>query len=133
MNRWESIPTQGENLVFVRTRKAKCNKRAVLANKGLFLPITGFRSARDTQVVYRYVDNVSIFYSAYLTSQETAASTINAFFFGSNEWNPTGTPQKQQGNPIRPVWDSGNETAPIDASKFAPFNKIVTTFGARKY
>ena len=105
----------------------------VLANKGLFLPITGFRSARATQVVYRYVDNVSTFYSAYLTSQETAVSTINAFFFGSNEWNPTGTPQKQQGNPIRPVWDSGNETAPIDASKFAPFNKIVTTFGARKY
>lgn len=104
----------------------------VLANKGLFLPITGRRAARETKVQYRYLDNGSTFFSAYSSSRETAVSTMTALFFGSNEW-VYGAPQKQQGLPIRPVYDSGDETAPVDASKFAPFNKIITSLGARKY
>ena len=134
----ESIPTGTRNINGFPTGTGNLWKYEnvtglVLANKGLFLPITGFRAVRDTKIVYRYVDNNSQFYSAYLTSQETAVSTIKAIFFGSNEWNDIGRPQKQQGNCIRPVYDSGNEKAPVDASKFAPFNRIVTPLGARKY
>lgn len=104
----------------------------VLANKGLFLPITGRRAARATTIQYRFLDNGSTFFSAYSSSRETAATSMTALFFGSNEW-VYGAPQKQQGLPIRPVYDSGDENAPLDASKFAPFNNIITSQGVRKY
>ena len=104
----------------------------VLANKGLFLPITGRRAAQWEAVQYRFVDRGSTFFGFYSSSRETAWSTMTGLAFGSNEW-VYGAPQKQQGLPIRPVFDSGDENAPLDACKFAPFHNILAQDGTRKY
>ena len=104
----------------------------VLANKGLFLPITGRRANNLRNVQYRYMNQGSTFQGQYSSSQETAATTMTALVFGSNEWI-YGAPQKQQGLAIRPVYDSGDEKAPVDACKFAAFRNILTEKGSRKY
>ena len=107
----------------------------VLANKGLFLPIGGRRPINSANVEYRYVANKSSFYGQYYTSRGTGYSLPRTFFFGSFFKVHLDPASKDQGASIRPVYvgaDNDDETKPIDAAKFAAFNKIIDANG-RKY
>ena len=111
----------------------------VLANEGLFLPITGRRpggiAANRYNVDFRHVAYNSGFYTQYSSSQSDAAITFKGLFFGAAFKMNVAIPSKLQGSPIRPVYvdaDNNDETKPIDAAKFAPFSKIIDANG-RKY
>ena len=111
----------------------------VLANEGLFLPITGRRPggiAKDRyNVDFRHVAYDSGFYTQYSSSQSSAAITFKGLFFGAAFKMNVAIPSKLQGSPIRPVYvgaDNNDETKPIDAAKFAAFNNIIDANG-RKY
>lgn len=106
----------------------------VLANEGLFLPITGRTEDHSPKVVYRYVDKGSEFYALYMTSHCTAIASGTVVKFGSFGAGYS-SQTKNQGCPIRPVYvgpDNDDLTTPVDAARFAPFNEIVDTNG-RKY
>ena len=111
----------------------------VIANKGLFLPITGRRpggvSWNRVNVDERFVDNNSGFYGQYHSSKGMSDLTERGLFFGAAFKMDVATPSKLQGSAIRPVYagaDNKDETKPIDAAKFAPFNNIIDANG-RKY
>ena len=98
----------------------------VLANKGLFLPITGYREDHSATTVYRYVGQGSEFYSVYQCSQATATSTTRGLKFGSQSSAKMGPTQKQAASPIRPVLvDDNVKGKPVDAANFTPFNHII--------
>lgn len=111
----------------------------VLANKGLFLPITGRRPGaiawNRVNVDERFVDNNSGFYGQYHSSKGMTDLTERGLFFGAAFKMDVATPSKLQGSAIRPVYagaDNKDETKPIDAAKFAPFSNIIDANG-RKY
>ena len=111
----------------------------VLANKGLFLPITGRRPGgiawNRVNVDERFVDNNSGFYGQYHSSKGMTDLTERGLFFGAAFKMDVATPSKLQGSAIRPVYagaDNKDETKPIDAANFAPFNNIIDANG-RKY
>ena len=111
----------------------------VLANKGLFLPITGRRPGaiawNRVNVDERFVDNNSGFYGQYHSSKGMTDLTERGLFFGAAFKMDVATPSKLQGSAIRPVYagaDNKDETKPIDAAKFAPFSRIIDATG-RKY
>ena len=110
----------------------------VLADEGLFLPITGRRpggiAANRYNVDFRHVAYNSGFYTQYSSSQSDAALTFKGLFFGAAFKMNVAIPSKLQGSPIRPVYvpDNKDETKPIDAAKFAPFSNIIDANG-RKY
>ena len=111
----------------------------VLANKGLFLPITGRRpggvSWNRVNVDERFVDNNSGFYGQYHSSKGMSDLTERGLFFGAAFKMDVATPSKLQGSAIRPVYvgaDNKDETKPIDAAQFAPFSRIIDATG-RKY
>lgn len=106
----------------------------VLANQGLFLPITGHREDNTATVVYRNLGEGSEFYGLYLSSHATAATTTTGLKFGSFAYAYS-LPQKQQGCPIRPIYVGPDITGtpPVtDAANFAPFSNIIDANG-RKY
>lgn len=106
----------------------------VLANKGLFLPITGFMYgvANVNRVNYRYVGNNNQFSAHYWSSQSSAASTATGLAFGSDEWI-YGAAQKTQATAIRPVYISGDVNEKLDAAKYTMFHNILSPEGVRKY
>jgi len=106
----------------------------VLANRGLFLPVTGRRNDNVSTTVYRHVAEGSNFMGFYYADYATAVSTCKGLFFGSLNYGIT-PPQKQQACAIRPVYDGPaiTGTPPVtDAAKFAPFSNIIDANG-RKY
>ena len=106
----------------------------VLANRGLFLPITGQRNDNVSTTVYRHVAEGSNFMGFYYADRATAASTCKGLFFGSINYGIT-LPQKQQACAIRPVYvgPAITGTPPVtDAANFAPFSRIIDATG-RKY
>ena len=106
----------------------------VLANRGLFLPITGQRNDNVSTTVYRHVAEGSNFMGFYYADRATAASTCKGLFFGSLNYGIT-LPQKQQACAIRPVYvgPAITGTPPVtDAANFAPFSRIIDATG-RKY
>lgn len=109
----------------------------VLANRGLFLPITGRRDdgiTNKNNVVFRHVAEGSNFMGFYYADYATAVSTCKGLFFGSLNYGIT-EPQKHQACAIRPVYVSSaiTGTPPVtDAAKFAPFSNIIDANG-RKY
>lgn len=106
----------------------------VLANRGLFLPVTGRRNDNVSTTVYRHVAEGSNFMGFYYADRATALSTCKGLFFGSLNYGMT-LPQKQQACAIRPVYDGPaiTGTPPVtDAAKFAPFSNIIDATG-RKY
>lgn len=106
----------------------------VLANQGLFLPITGHREDNTATVVYRNLGEGSEFFGLYLSSHATAATTTTGLKFGSFAYAYS-LPQKQQGCPIRPIYvgPAITGTPPVtDAANFAPFSRIIDATG-RKY
>jgi len=106
----------------------------VLANRGLFLPITGQRNDNVSTTVYRHVAEGSNFMGFYYADRATAASTCKGLFFGSLNYGIT-LPQKQQACAIRPVYvgPAITGTPPVtDAASFAPFSRIIDATG-RKY
>ena len=111
----------------------------VLANEGLFLPITGRRpggiKANRYNVDFRHVAYDSGFYTQYSSSQSSAAITFKGLFFGAAFKMNVAIPSKLQGSPIRPVYvgaDNNDETKPIDAANFDAFHNIIDANG-RKY
>lgn len=90
----------------------------VRANKGLFLPVTGRRLARQSEVGYRDMSYGLGAYGQYMAS--TSAIMCDNFFFGPTEWNFTKAP-KGQATAIRPILESddGHEDP-----AFAPFANI---------
>lgn len=109
----------------------------VLANRGLFLPITGRRDdgiTNKNNVVFRHVAEGSNFMGFYYADYATAVSTCNGLFFGSLNYGIT-EPQKHQACAIRPVYVGSaiTGTPPVtDAANFAPFSNIIDANG-RKY
>lgn len=106
----------------------------VLANRGLFLPITGQRNDNVSTTVFRHVAEGSNFMGFYYADYATAVSTCKGLFFGSLNYGIT-LPQKQQACAIRPVYVGSaiTGTPPVtDAAKFAPFSNIIDANG-RKY
>ena len=106
----------------------------VLANRGLFLPITGQRNDNVSTTVYRHVAEGSNFMGFYYADYATAVSTCKGLFFGSLNYGIT-LPQKQQACAIRPVYVGSaiTGTPPVtDAANFAPFSNIIDATG-RKY
>ena len=109
----------------------------VLANRGLFLPITGRRDDginNKNNVVFRHVAEGSNFMGFYYADYATAVSTCNGLFFGSLNYGIT-EPQKHQACAIRPVYvgPAITGTPPVtDAANFAPFSRIIDATG-RKY
>ena len=109
----------------------------VLANRGLFLPITGRRDdgiTNKNNVVFRHVAEGSNFMGFYYADYATAVSTCKGLFFGSLNYGIT-EPQKHQACAIRPVYVSSaiTGTPPVtDAANFAPFSNIIDANG-RKY
>lgn len=106
----------------------------VLANRGLFLPITGRREDNVSTTVYRHVAEGSNFMGFYYADYATAVSTCKGLFFGSLNYGIT-LPQKQQACAIRPVYVNTQRTVTqpvVDAAKFAPFSNIIDATG-RKY
>lgn len=106
----------------------------VLANRGLFLPVTGRREGNVSTTVYRHVAENSNFMGFYYADYATAVSTCTGLFFGSLNYGIT-PPQKQQACAIRPVYvgPAITGTPPVtDAAKFAPFSNIIDANG-RKY
>lgn len=82
----------------------------VRAGKGLFLPITGRRSALGDIVGYREMAQNA--YGQYWSDCTGAVSTSRAFFFGIKEWNfSIGTASGEAGA-IRPVWDESSTSTP---------------------
>ncbi len=97
-----------------------------MANKGLFLPITGYREDGSATTVYRYVGQGSEFYSVYQCSQSFATSTTRGLKFGSQSGVNVSSTQKQAASPIRPVLvDDNVQGKPVDAANFTPFNHII--------
>lgn len=109
----------------------------VLANRGLFLPITGRRDDginNKNNVVFRHVAEGSNFMGFYYADRATAASTCKGLFFGSLNYGIT-EPQKHQACAIRPIYvgPAITGTPPVtDAANFAPFSRIIDATG-RKY
>ena len=106
----------------------------VLANRGLFLPITGRRNDNVSTTVYRHVAEGSNFMGFYYADYATAVSTCTGLFFGSLNYGIT-PPQKQQACAIRPIYVGPDITGtpPVtDAAQFAPFSRIIDATG-RKY
>ena len=109
----------------------------VLANRGLFLPITGRRDDginNKNNVVFRHVAEGSNFMGFYYADRATAATTCKGFFFGSLNYGMTDL-QKHQACAIRPIYVGSaiTGTPPVtDAAKFAPFSNIIDANG-RKY
>ena len=109
----------------------------VLANRGLFLPITGRRDdgiTNKNNVVFRHVAEGSNFMGFYYADYATAVSTCNGLFFGSLNYGIT-EPQKHQACAIRPVYVNTQRTVTqpvVDAANFAPFSRIIDANG-RKY
>lgn len=106
----------------------------VLANRGLFLPVTGRRNDNVSTTVYRHVAEGSNFMGFYYADYATAVSTCTGLFFGSLNYGIT-PPQKQQACAIRPIYVGPDITGtpPVtDAAKFAPFSNIIDVNG-RKY
>ena len=106
----------------------------VLANRGLFLPVTGRRNDNVSTTVYRHVAEGSNFMGFYYADYATAVSTCRGLFFGSLNYGMT-LPQKQQACAIRPIYVGPDITGtpPVtDAAQFAPFSNIIDTNG-RKY
>ncbi|WP_315332271.1 hypothetical protein [Prevotella histicola] len=90
----------------------------VRANKGLFLPVTGRRLARQDVVGYRDMSYGLGAYGQYMAS--TSAVMCDNFFFGPTEWNFTKAP-KGQATAIRPILDSDDGQ---EDPAFAPFANI---------
>ena len=106
----------------------------VLANRGLFLPVTGRRNDNVSTTVYRHVAEGSNFMGFYYADYATAVSTCTGLFFGSLNYGIT-PPQKQQACAIRPIYVGPDITGtpPVtDAANFAPFSNIIDATG-RKY
>ena len=106
----------------------------VLANRGLFLPITGRREGNVSTTVFRHVAEGSNFMGFYYADYATVVSTCKGLFFGSLNYGIT-LPQKQQACAIRPVYVNTQRTVTqlvVDAANFAPFSNIIDATG-RKY
>ena len=106
----------------------------VLANKGLFLPITGRTEDYSRKVVYRYLGKGSEFYGLYMASHCTAIAHGTVVKFGSFGAGYS-SQTKNQGCPIRPIYVGPDITGtpPVtDAANFAPFSNIIDANG-RKY
>lgn len=106
----------------------------VLANRGLFLPITGRRNDNVSTTVYRHVAEGSNFMGFYYADYATAVSTCKGLFFGSLNYGIT-EPQKHQACAIRPIYvgPAITGTPPVtDAANFTPFSRIIDATG-RKY
>lgn len=94
----------------------------VLANEGLFLPITGRTEDASPVVVYRFVNDKSEFYGLYMASHCTAVASGTVIKFGSFG-NGYSSQTKSQACPIRPVFVGGSGT--LDAANFGPFQHIL--------
>lgn len=106
----------------------------VLANRGLFLPITGRTEDYSSKVVYRYLGKGSEFYGLYMASHCTAIAHGTVVKFGSFGAGYS-SQTKNQGCPIRPIYVGPDITGtpPVtDAANFAPFSRIIDATG-RKY
>ena len=90
----------------------------VRANKGLFLPVTGRRLARQDGVGFRDMSYGLGAYGQYMAS--TSAVMCDNFFFGPTEWNFAKAP-KGQATAIRPILDSDDGQ---EDPAFAPFANI---------
>lgn len=104
----------------VRTYHKYTNVTAlVLANKGLFLPITGRRSDGISTIGFRDMAYRAGAYGQYMASTGGLAQADD-FFFGPTEWNFSRN-SKGQGRAIRPILVSDDKTAdPV----FPPFANI---------
>ena len=104
----------------VRTYHKYTNVTAlVLANKGLFLPITGRRSDGISTIGFRDMAYRGGAYGQYMASTGGLAQADD-FFFGPTEWNFSRN-SKGQGRAIRPILVSDDKTAdPV----FPPFANI---------
>ncbi|GAB6960652.1 hypothetical protein JCM15754A_19870 [Prevotella aurantiaca JCM 15754] len=97
----------------------------VLANKGLFLPITGHRDDNVSIVIFRYMGKGSEFYALYLSDYATAITTTRGLKLGSFA-HVLNDPQKFEACPIRPIYIGEDvEGKPVDAANFEPFQHII--------
>lgn len=105
----------------------------VLANKGLFLPMAGllYAGTADNKVQYRLVLKDSQARGQYWSSRQSALSG-RGMAFGTNMWT-YGIAAKAQGNCLRPVYVSGDETKPLDAAKYNMFRSILNADGTRRF
>lgn len=81
----------------------------VRANKGLFLPITGYRDTGSNKMIYRDMVWGGDAYGQYMTSTSTLPNFASALWFGAKQWKYVGT-AKGQASAIRPVWDESSTT-----------------------
>lgn len=82
----------------------------VMANKGLFLPITGMRRHAGVNVAWRDMNHF-ICYGQYMSDWQDVALQSYVFTFGPSAWGYVGG-MHGQGNAIRPVWDGENKNVP---------------------
>ena len=90
----------------------------VRANKGLFLPVTGRRLARQDEIGFRDMLYTGGAYGQYMSSESLVM--CYDFFFGPSEWNFDRAP-KGQACPIRPVLVHDDEQ---EDPVYAPFANI---------
>lgn len=96
-----------------------------MANKGLFLPITGHRDDNVSIVIFRYMGKGSEFYALYLSDYATAITTTRGLKLGSFA-HVLNDPQKFEACPIRPIYIGEDvEGKPVDAANFEPFQHII--------
>ena len=81
----------------------------VRANKGLFLPITGYRMTGSNKMIYRDMAWGGDAYGQYMTSTSHLPDYALALWFGAKQWKYVGT-AKGQASAIRPVWDESSTT-----------------------
>ena len=81
----------------------------VRANKGLFLPITGYRMTGSNKMIYRDMAWGGDAYGQYMTSTSNWPDYALALWFGAKQWKYVGT-AKGQASAIRPVWDESSTT-----------------------
>lgn len=94
----------------------------VRANKGLFLPITGRRTSKNSKIGYRDMAYFAGAYGQYMTSETTVSTTVHALHFGPTEWNYPGASRTYQAQAIRPVWDPTSKKEPNEV--FPAFKDI---------
>lgn len=115
-NRYVGFPT-GQNRLY----KYVDVSAPVMANRGLFLPITGMRRANGSGVPYRDV-NYMLCYGQYMCAWQNMPGITYIFNFGPSAWRYA-TGILAQGNALRPVWD-GENTNVAEPSLFPAFEGI---------
>lgn len=81
----------------------------VRANKGLFLPITGYRATGSDKMIYRDMAWGGDAYGHYLTSTSHLPDFASVLWFGAKQWKYVGS-EKGRASAIRPVWDESSTT-----------------------